>query len=243
MIEFENISKEYNGSKVVNIKNLQLFENNIYGLIGSNGAGKTTTIKMLIGLLKATTGTIKINGVKVSGEAVDIKRIIGYIPDVPNLYDNLTGIEHITFIANLYGYDSNIELEQKILEYADIFEVKEKLYELIETYSKGTRQKISIISALIHKPEILILDEPFSGLVPIVIKKFKVFLKKYIETDKNLVIFSTHDLDVASDICSDIIVLNRGEILFNNKIEEILKENSLENTFFDLINKERELKC
>lgn len=234
MIEFKDITKKYNGVNVVDIRNLKLINNRIYGLIGPNGAGKTTTIRMLIGLLKSSTGCITVDGSNVSN-SIDVKKKIGYIPDVANLYENLTGLEHITFVANLYGVDGSDRLEKEIKELAHLFEVEDKLDESIETYSKGTKQKISILSALIHKPQILILDEPFTGLDPIVIKKFKDYLKTFVNEKYNLVIFSTHDLDVASDICSDIVVINQGQIKYNGKIEGITKSESLEDAFIQLI--------
>lgn len=233
MIKFADITKSYNGKKVVDIENLYLLKNRIYGLIGPNGAGKTTTIRMLIGLLNPSSGEICIQG-KIVGKSVETKKIIGYIPDVPNLYEHLTGIEHIIFVASLYGFRKN-EILDNILKLADVFELGNKIYEPIDMYSKGTKQKISIMSALIHDPKILILDEPFTGLDPVVIKKFKDYLRKYAKRDNNIVIFSTHDLDVASDICTDIIVMNQGKIRYNGKIDALTESDSLEEAFMCLI--------
>lgn len=233
MIKFTDITKRYNGTNVVDIENLHLLKNCIYGLIGPNGAGKTTTIRMLIGLLNPSSGKISIQG-KAVGKSVETKKVIGYIPDVPNLYEHLTGIEHITFIASLYGFRKN-EILDNILKLADFFELCDKIYEPIDTYSKGTKQKISIISALIHNPTILILDEPFTGLDPVIIKKFKDYLRSYAREDNNIVIFSTHDLDVASDICTDIIVMDQGRIQYNGKIDALTNNDSLEDAFMCLI--------
>lgn len=233
MIKFADITKSYNGKNVVDIENLYLLKNRIYGLIGPNGAGKTTTIRMLIGLLNPSSGEISIQG-NIVGKSVETKKIIGYIPDVPNLYEHLTGIEHIIFVASLYGFRKN-EILDNILKLADVFELGNKIYEPIDMYSKGTKQKISIMSALIHNPKILILDEPFTGLDPVVIKKFKDYLRKYAKRDNNIVIFSTHDLDVASDICTDIIVMNQGKIRYNGKIDALTESDSLEEAFMCLI--------
>lgn len=230
MILFNNIKKIYNDITVVNIKELSLNENCIYGLIGPNGAGKTTTIRMLVGLLKPSEGTIKINN-EDNFLNIELKSILGYVPDMPNLYEYLTGREYIEFICSLY----NINPEEEIEYYLDLFEISDKADMLISSYSKGMKQKISIISTLIHKPEILILDEPFTGLDPVIIKKFKDYLKEYVKKDKNIVIFSTHDLDVASNLCTDIVVIKNGNILYKDSIENSIFESSLEEKFMKII--------
>lgn len=230
MILFNDIKKIYDKNTVVDIKELYLTENNIYGLIGPNGAGKTTTIRMLMGLLKPSSGKILIQNEDIHSNC-EIKNLLGYIPDNPNLYEDLTGREFIEFICNLYSkkQDTNID------SYLDLFDIHDKSDNLISTYSKGMKQKISIISTLIHEPKILILDEPFTGLDPTTIKKLKDYLKEFAKKDKNIVILSTHDLDVASNLCNDIIVIKKGKLLFNDKIEKLIIDSSLEDEFMKII--------
>ncbi|WP_251862044.1 ABC transporter ATP-binding protein [Clostridium sp. Marseille-Q2269] len=235
MILLNNIKKVYNKNIVLDIKHLSLKNNNIYGLIGPNGAGKTTTIRIILGLLKPTCGSVFINNFNIHLDN-KIKSKIGYVPDNPNLYEDLTGREFIEFVSNLYSYKDEEDFKNKIDYFLDLFDIKLKSNTMISEYSKGMKQKISIISALIHNPEILILDEPFTGLDPITIKKLKVFIKDFAKNNK-MVIFSTHDLDVASNICTDIIILDNGKIKFNDKLENLTARSSLEDKFVEIIEK------
>ena len=231
MIVFKDIKKIYNKKNiVVNIEELELKEGNIYGLIGPNGAGKTTTIRMLVGLLKPSSGEIIINNENIY-DNVSIKAIIGYVPDNPNLYEYLTGREYIDFISSLYKINAN----DKIDYYLKLFDIEDKSDMLISSYSKGMKQKISIISTLIHEPNILILDEPFTGLDPVTIKKLKDYLREFAKNDKKIVIFSTHDLDVASNLCTRILMIKKGSIIYNNSIENSIKDSSLEDLFMKKI--------
>ena len=230
MIKLKNIKKLYGDKVVVSINSLELDKGRIYVLLGPNGAGKTTTIRMLLGLLKPSEGSVEIDGFEVL-KNVDIKRQIGYVSDVPNLYENLTGYEHIEFIANLYNcYDR--ERINSLITLFDMYENKDKL---ISTYSKGMKQKISVISSLVYNPKILILDEPFTGLDPITIKVFKEYLAEFIRDGSNLVLFSTHDLDVASNVCTDAVIMNKGKIVASFNDKEI-KKSGLDKLFFKEIN-------
>lgn len=234
MIFFKNVKKNYDENTTINIENVKLESGNIYALLGPNGAGKTTIIRMLIGLLKPSDGEIYINNINIH-KSFEYKKLIGYIPDEPNLYESLTGREFITFIANLYGYQNTDDLKRKINFYINEFNITDKADLLISTYSKGMKQKISIISTLIHEPQILILDEPFTGLDTITIKKLKDIIRNFVESKNNIVIFSTHDLDVASNLCTDIIIINKGTIIFDDKIINIPVSKSLEDSFFEIL--------
>lgn len=232
MIYFENIQKSYGNEFAVCIDKLDLSYNKIYGFLGPNGAGKTTTIRMMIGLLKPDNGKIFINKKDIM-KNIEQKAYIGYVPDEPNLYENLTAYEHLNFIMHLYKTENK---EQYIVldELMHVFDIYNHKDEIISTFSKGMKQKISIISALIHNPKILVLDEPFTGLDPVVIKKFKNYLKKFIEMEGNGVFFSTHDLDVADNICTDAIIINNGKVIGNYNLKKSFKM-GLQELFFSKI--------
>lgn len=235
MIKFENIKKIYNKDITISLDNMEMNSNKIYGLLGPNGAGKTTTIRMLIGLLQPSVGQILIHNKNFQYDPM-IKNIIGYIPDTPNLYEELSGIEFIEFIANLYSCDPQ-KTDEKINWYIKLFELEDSCNSLISSYSQGMKQKISIISTLIHDPKILVLDEPFTGLDPITIKKFKNIILEFSKEDNNIVIFSTHDLDVANSICTDVIIMDNGNVVLNTSIDKESSQ-SIEEIFFKIINKD-----
>lgn len=227
MLELKGIEKRYDSGFLLAVPQLHIQEGSIYGLLGTNGAGKTTMIRMILGLLKPTKGAVYIDEENVLSNA-QVKRKLGYIPDVPNLYEELTGYEHVEFIARLYNmYD-----KEKIDQYFKYFEMWNYKDKLISTYSKGMKQKVSIISALIHNPKVLILDEPFTGLDPLAIMKVKDILKKFVEMEGNVVIFSTHDLDVADNLCNQAILLDKGKIMCNITEQELRRE-GLEKIFMN----------
>lgn len=227
MIIYNNISKKFDKNFEVKIEHLELYDNNIYALLGENGAGKTTTIRMTLGLLKPTSGTIMFDGLNVFRDN-NVKRTIGYVPDVPNLYESLTGFEQIQFISNLYGLN-NIEY---IYELMKKFHIYDERNQVISSYSKGMKQKISIICAVVHKPEILILDEPFTALDPSNIKVVKEYISEYIKEGNHLVLFSTHDLDVANNICTSAIIMRNGKI--TQEVQNFREMGySLEQLYFD----------
>lgn len=228
MVEFNEIVKKYDEKFQINIHHIILDDNKIYGLLGHNGAGKTTTIRMLLGLLKPDCGTILIDGQDVF-KSNKIKKNIGYIPDVPNLFDKLTGFEHLNFVSSLYGFN-NIKDIQYIEELMELFEIEKDKDKIISSYSKGMKQKISIISALIIRPQMLILDEPFTGLDPIVIQKFIKFLNNFINQEKRLVLLSTHDLHIVDDICTDSLIMKNGEVISNINLK-CNKKNIIQDIF------------
>jgi len=229
MVEFKDIVKTYDEKFQINIPHMVLNDNKIYGLLGHNGAGKTTTIRMLLGLLKPDCGTILIEGQDVF-KSNKIKKDIGYIPDVPNLFEKLTGFEHLNFVSSLYGFNSKENI-QYIEEFMELFEIEKDKDKIISSYSKGMKQKISIISALIIRPQILILDEPFTGLDPIAIQKFIGFLNNFINQEKRLILLSTHDLHIVDDICTDSLIMKNGQIISQINLKES-KKNIIQDIFF-----------
>lgn len=228
MINISNIVKKYDNSNYeLNIESLQLKPRHIYALLGKNGAGKSTFIKILLGILDCNQGHIEYSGININKDSL-IKREIGYVPDEPILYDSLTGSEHIKFIQ--YLYKTNNDLYAK--ELYKLFAIDDKIDTLINGYSKGMKQKISIISALVHNPNYLILDEPFTGLDPLVIINFKDLLLDFVTKTKKVVLFSTHDLDVANDVCTDAIFIDNGRIVGIESISNIKNDNNtLSNKF------------
>ena len=236
MLLIENLTKCYSSFKVVNIEKLHIPEGKFSCFLGQNGAGKTTTIKMITGLLKPTSGNIYINGYNITKEPELAKTYIGYIADKPMIYEKLTGREFVVFMANLYGIRTSIQLEKEIDEILKTFELYESANNLIQTYSQGMKQKIAIAGALIHKPKLLILDEPTNGLDPQGAKVLKEYLKEYVNKG-NTVLMSTHILEIAEKICDNMIIIKKGNIVFNGIIDElkILKGyKELEQIFFEI---------
>ena len=236
MITFENLTKNYRGIKAVNNLNLQIPDGAIFGFIGPNGAGKTTTIKMMVGVLKPTAGKVFINGMDISTEPEKVKRIIGFIPDRPFLYEKLSGLEFLKFKAGLYGIEEKT-IDKKISYLLNIFELDEWADELVESYSHGMRQRLIIAAATIHDPEVIIVDEPMVGLDPRGAKLVKdIFVDR---ADKGATVFmSTHTLSLAQEICDYIAIIDKGTIVASGPSEEIKNkggaDESLEEIFLKL---------
>ena len=232
MLEIKHYSKSYSkGKNAAEDVCLTVESGDIYGFIGHNGAGKSTTIRAIVGVLDFTEGEIYIDGHSVKDEPMECKRITAYIPDNPDLYENLTGIQYLNFIADVFGIGTH-EREQRILRYADLFEITDSLSDLIGSYSHGMKQKIAIISALIHKPKLLVLDEPFVGLDP----KASFILKKLMHEmceSGTAVFFSTHVLDVAEKLCNKIAIIKNGKIIASGTMEELTRGHSLEEAFLE----------
>ena len=237
MIRFEGVTKKYNKDTTIEIKAMVINRGEIFGFLGPNGAGKTTTIKMLVGLLKLSSGAIKVNNFDISLQPKEAKKMFAYIPDNPNLYEKLTAREFVKFIANLYGMKDCRELDEKIQNLLMKVELSGKADNLIETYSHGMKQKTQIAAALIHSPEILILDEPFVGLDPAGVKIVKDILKEYADNGKTVFI-STHILDVVENLCTKIAVIQEGKIKYIGSVDElknIENNKTLEDSFLNLI--------
>ena len=238
MIEIKNISKSYiKGAKIIDNLNLEIKDGEILGFLGPNGAGKTTVIKMITGILEIDEGDILIDGKSIKNEPYEAKKNIGLIPDSPDMFLNLKGIEYLNFMADIYKVGKE-ERITAIKELSKKFDMEEALNEKIESYSHGMRQKIIIIGVLLHQPKNWILDEPITGLDPKAIYDLKTMMKEYAKNG-NVVFFSTHILEVAENLCDRVAIINKGKIVFVGKIDELrekMKENnSLEELFMEIV--------
>ena len=233
MLEIKNYTKKYPNGKIgAEDVNLKVEAGDIFAFIGHNGAGKTTTIKSIVGINDITSGDIFVDGVSVKENPVECKKKIAYIPDNPDIYDSLTGIQYINLIADIFRVDKNTrqELTEK---YATALEIKDDLNSAISTYSHGMRQKLVLISAFVHSPKLLIMDEPFVGLDPKVSFVVKEIMKKFVK-DGGAIFFSTHVLEVAEKLCNKVAIIKQGKIVANGKMSEIKKDKALEDVFMEL---------
>ncbi|MBQ1994067.1 MAG: ABC transporter ATP-binding protein [Lachnospiraceae bacterium] len=234
MLEIRNMTKIYKGGKkAVSNLNISVETGDIYGFIGHNGAGKTTTIKSIVGIHDFDEGEILIDGMSIKKEPLKCKSIMAYIPDNPDLYEYLTGIQYLNFIADIYDISVS-DREQRIREEADSFEITGALGNLISSYSHGMKQKLAIIGALIHKPKLLVLDEPFVGLDP---KAALVLKNKMHElcNEGSAIFFSTHVLDVAEKLCNKVAIIRDGQLMASGDMQELVKDSTLESVFMEVI--------
>ena len=235
MLEIRNYSKSYGGGKkAADNVSLSVMNGDIYGFIGHNGAGKSTTIRAVVGVLDFTEGEILIDGHSVKTEPMECKRVTAYIPDNPDLYENLTGIQYLNFIADVFGIGA-AEREERIRKYAGLFEITDSLGDLISSYSHGMKQKVAIISALIHDPKLLVLDEPFVGLDPKAAFTLKEIMREMCRKG-TAVFFSTHVLDVAEKLCNKVAIIKHGRIIASGTMEELTEGHSLEEAFLEADN-------
>lgn len=238
MLEIKNYTKSYgNGKKAADNVSLTVEAGDIFGFIGHNGAGKSTTIRAVVGVLDFTEGDIFIDGHSVKTEPIECKKITAYIPDNPDLYENLTGIQYLNFIADVFEIGA-AEREELIKKYADAFEITDALGDLISSYSHGMKQKVAIISALIHSPKLLVLDEPFVGLDPKAAFKLKEIMHEMCENG-TAIFFSTHVLDVAEKLCNKVAIIKQGRIIDVGTMEELTEGHSLEEAFLEADNEEK----
>jgi len=234
LVSISNLSKTYKGGKrAVDDLSLHVERGEIYGFIGHNGAGKTTTLKCLTGILDFEHGEIKVDGRSIKEEPVACKRVMAYIPDNPDLYENLTGIAYLNFFADIYGIDKPTR-ETRIKEYAEAFELLPSLGDQISSFSHGMKQKLALISALIHEPTLLVLDEPFVGLDPKASHTLKELLKALCARG-GAVFFSTHVLEVAEKLCDKIAIIRGGKLVAQGLTAEVKGDGSLEKIFLELI--------
>lgn len=239
MLEIKHFSKSYGkGKKAADDVSLVVESGDIYGFIGHNGAGKSTTIRSVVGVLDFTEGEIFIDGHSVKEEPIACKQITAYIPDNPDLYENLTGIQYLNFVADIFGI-SAAEREESIKKYAGLFEITESLGDLIGSYSHGMKQKAAIISALIHKPKLLVLDEPFVGLDPKAAFTLKQIMHEMC-AQGTAIFFSTHVLDVAEKLCTKVAIIRQGRIIASGTMEELTEGHSLEEVFLETVNEKQE---
>ena len=235
MLEIKHYSKSYGeGKKAADDVTLTVESGDIYGFIGHNGAGKSTTIRAVVGVLDFTEGEILIDGHSVKDEPMECKRVTAYIPDNPDLYENLTGIQYLNFVADVFGISAE-EREKSIKKYGDTFEITQDLGDLISSYSHGMKQKLAIISALIHNPKLLVLDEPFVGLDPKATFKLKEIMHEMCAKG-TAIFFSTHVLDVAEKLCNKVAIIKKGKIIAQGTMEELTEGHSLEETFLEADN-------
>jgi len=233
MLTIEHLTKSYGGNvKAVDDLSLTVLPGDIYGFIGHNGAGKTTTLRAIAGILSFDSGSIRIDGHSITEEPIACKRLMAYIPDNPDLYDHLTGIQYLNFVADIYGVGEN-ERDERIKKYADAFEMTPRLNDLIGSCSHGMKQKIAVISALIHSPKLLLLDEPFVGLDPKAAHTLKGFMKELCESG-SAIFFSTHVLEVAEKLCNKIAIIKNGKLIAAGDMEEVKGNESLETLFLEL---------
>ncbi len=240
MLEIKNMSKTYNNKiKACNDISLEIMPGDIYGFIGHNGAGKTTLLKSIAGIINFDSGEINIFGHSIKTNALEAKKLIAYIPDNPDIYESLTGIQYLDFISDVFNIETNI---RKIIidKYSVMFEMNEVLNNLISSYSHGMKQKIVIMGALIHEPKVLLLDEPFVGLDPKASYLLKEVFKKLCDKG-SLIFFSTHVLEVAEKLCTKVAIIQKGKIVANGSTENVIKDQSLEHIFLELLNEENVL--
>lgn len=234
MLKIEHLTKHYRGSsKGVTNLSLHIAPGDIYAFIGHNGAGKTTTLKCVAGIQDFDAGTVQICGYDIRKNPIGCKRQFAYIPDNPDLYEYLTGIQYLNFIADIFGVNAR-EREERIKKYGDGFEITASLGDLISTYSHGMKQKLALLSALVHQPKLLILDEPFVGLDP----KAAVILKTIMHSicaEGGAIFFSTHVLDVAEKLCNKVAIIKDGTLVTSGDMEEVVKQGqSLESIFMEV---------
>lgn len=237
MLEVKNFTKKYNNGKLA-VDNISFSVNDgeIFGFLGPNGAGKSTTIKAIVGLIKKSSGEINIDGIRLEDGPILYKNKFSYLADNPDLFDKFTGVEYINFISDIYGIDEKTR-DERLNTYLDYFDIRQAMADLISSYSHGMKQKLAIISSLIHDPDLLILDEPMVGLDPKSSFNLKKIMRERKERGK-MVFFSTHVMEVAENICDRIAIISKGKIVAQGSLDEIRKnldENkSLEELFLEL---------
>lgn len=233
MLEIEHLTKIYGDTKVaVDDLSLTVDNGDIFAFIGENGAGKTTTIKCVVGILEFSKGRIEIDHMSVTERPVDCKQITAYIPDNPDLYNAMKGIDYLNFICDVYGVSAK-ERDERIAKYADALELTPNLGNLISSYSHGMKQKLAVISALIHKPRLMVLDEPFVGLDPRAAFTLKEFMRELAE-EGSAIFFSTHVLEVAEKLCNKVAIIKDGRLIASGPMDEVRGDSSLESVFMEL---------
>lgn len=232
MLKIEHLTKSFGEKKAVDDLSLEIASGEIYGFIGHNGAGKTTTLKSVCGIQSFEGGEITLDGISITADPISFKKQIAYIPDNPDLYDFMTGIKYLNFIADIFGV-SEKEREEKIKKYAGIFELTDDLNEPISAYSHGMKQKLAIISAWLHSPRLIIMDEPFVGLDPKASHSLKEMMREVCDAG-GAIFFSTHVLEVAEKLCDKVAIIKNGKLIKSGTMEEVKGDESLETVFLEL---------
>ena len=232
MVEIKRLCKSYDNKRVVDNLDLTINDGEIYGFIGHNGAGKTTTIKCLIGILSFEKGEILIDDLSIKDKPIECKRKIAYIPDNPDLYNYMSGIDYLNFIGDVFNV-ANEERVKRIDKYAGIFELTDSLANPISSYSHGMRQKLAIIAAWLHEPDLIVMDEPFVGLDPKASHDLKMMMREFCDRGGSI-FFSTHVLEVAEKLCDKVAIIKQGELIKSGTMEEVKGDSSLESVFLEL---------
>ena len=232
MLRIEHLTKTFGEKKAVDDLSLHIRPGEIYGFIGHNGAGKTTTIKACCGIMAFDAGEICIDGKNVKKQPLECKRETAYIPDNPDLYDFLSGIKYLNFVCDIFGVPQ-AERQERIHKYAGIFELTDDLAEPISAYSHGMKQKLAIISALVHSPKLIIMDEPFVGLDPVASHKLKGLMREHCNAG-GAIFFSTHVLEVAEKLCDMVAIIKGGRLIKSGTMDEVRGDDSLEDVFLEL---------
>ena len=232
MLKIEHLTKTYGDKKAVDDLSLHICPGEIYGFIGHNGAGKTTTLKACCGILQYDSGEITVDGVSMKQDPLGCKRIIAYIPDNPDLYEFMTGIQFLNFVADIFGVDA-ARRQERIRKYADDFEITADLNQPISAYSHGMKQKLAIISALIHEPKLIIMDEPFVGLDPKATHLLKELMRQMCSKGC-AIFFSTHVLEVAEKLCDKVAIIKGGKLIRSGTMDEVKGDTSLEDVFLEM---------
>ena len=232
MLYIQHLTKRYGEKKAVDDLSLHIAPGEIYGFIGHNGAGKTTTLKTVVGILPFEEGEISINGTSIKADPLTCKRQLAYIPDNPDLYDYMTGSKYLSFIADIFGVGAE-ERQERIRKYADLFELTDDLAQPIAAYSHGMKQKLAIISAWLHQPRLIIMDEPFVGLDPKAAHTLKGMMREVCDQG-GAIFFSTHVLEVAEKLCDKVAIIKGGRLIRAGTMEEVKGDDSLEEVFLEL---------
>ena len=232
MLYIEHLTKTFGGKKAVDDLSLHIAPGEIYGFIGHNGAGKTTTLKSVVGIQQFDSGEIRIGGHSIQTEPLACKRMLAYIPDNPDLYDFMTGIKYLNFIADIFSVGAQ-ERQERIRRYADLFELTGDLAQPIAAYSHGMKQKLAIISAWLHEPKLILMDEPFVGLDPKASHILKGMMREVCDQG-GAIFFSTHVLEVAEKLCDKVAIIKAGRLIRSGTMEEVKGDDSLEEVFLEL---------
>lgn len=232
MLKMEHLTKRYGEKRAVDDLSLTIESGEIYGFIGHNGAGKTTTLKSIVGILPFEEGRIEIDGISISEDPLACKKKIAYIPDNPDLYDFMTGIQYLNFIADIFGVNAE-ERQERMQRYAQLFELTNDLAQPISAYSHGMKQKLAIIAAWIHEPKLILMDEPFVGLDPKAAHLLKGMMRELCDRG-GAIFFSTHVLEVAEKLCDKVAIIKGGRLIRSGTMEEVKGDDTLEDVFLEL---------
>ncbi len=232
MLMIEHLTKRYGEKTAVEDLSLHIYPGEIYGFIGHNGAGKTTTLKSVVGILSFDEGKIMIDNHSITEDPIACKKILAYIPDNPDLYDFMSGIKYLNFIADVFGIPADVR-QEKIRKYADLMELSADLAQPISAYSHGMRQKLAVIAAWIHAPKLIVMDEPFVGLDPKASHLLKQMMREHCD-EGGAIFFSTHVLEVAEKLCDKVAIIKQGKLIKAGTMEEVKGDDSLEEVFLEL---------